>query len=201
MSAAVEVRRAHAADEPELARMLARAFHDDPVAEWACRSEAARPRMLERFQGTRVRQLLPHEEVWASADLSCAALWAPPGRWKTTVREDLAIMRCMLQPRMWWRTPLIASGMLGLEARHPSGPPHYYLAVLGTDPPRQGEGLGSALLAPVLERCDHDGVGAFLESSKERNVDFYARHGFRVTDEIRLPRGPKMWQMWRDPRP
>jgi ribosomal protein S18 acetylase RimI-like enzyme len=91
--------------------------------------------------------------------------------------------------------------MLSLEARHPSGPPHYYLAVLGTDPAQQGRGLGSALLAPVLERCDQDGVGAFLESSKERNIDFYARHGFRVTDELRLPRGPTMWQMWRDPRP
>jgi ribosomal protein S18 acetylase RimI-like enzyme len=181
--------------------MLARAFHDDPVAEWACPPDGLRPRMLERFQGTRVRQLLGYEEVWTTADLACAALWAPPGHWKTTVREDLAIMRCMAHPRLWPRSPLVGSGMLSLEARHPSGPPHYYLAVLGTDPAHQGQGLGSALLAPVLERCDADGVGAFLESSKERNIDFYARHGFRVTDEVRLPRGPKMWQMWRDPRP
>jgi ribosomal protein S18 acetylase RimI-like enzyme len=181
--------------------MLARAFHDDPVAEWACPPDALRPRMLERFQGTRVRQLLGYEEVWTTAHLACAALWAPPGHWKTTVREDLAIMRCMAHPRLWPRSPLVGSGMLSLESRHPSGPPHYYLAVLGTDPAHQGQGLGSALLAPVLERCDGDGVGAFLESSKERNIDFYARHGFRVTDEVRLPRGPKMWQMWRDPRP
>ena len=72
--------------------------------------------------------------------------------------------------------------------------------MLGTDPAAQGRGLGSAVLRPVLEQCDRDGVGAFLESSKERNIDFYARHGFRVTSEIRLPRGPLMWQMWRDPR-
>jgi hypothetical protein len=52
----------------------------------------------------------------------------------------------------------------------------------------------------VLEECDRDGVGAYLESSKERNVDYYARFGFRVTEEVRLPRGPRMWLMWRDAR-
>jgi hypothetical protein len=54
------------------------------------------------------------------------------------------------------------------------------------------------VLRPVFERCDADGVGIYLESSKERNISFYARHGFRVTGEVRLPRGPRMWLMWRE---
>jgi hypothetical protein len=55
------------------------------------------------------------------------------------------------------------------------------------------------MLEPVLKQCDADGIAAYLESSKERNIDFYARHGFRVTGELRLPRGPTVWPMWRDP--
>jgi predicted GNAT family N-acyltransferase len=51
----------------------------------------------------------------------------------------------------------------------------------------------------VLELCDSERLPAYLESSKERNVDFYARHGFRVTSELRLPKGPPMWPMWRSP--
>ena len=60
-------------------------------------------------------------------------------------------------------------------------------------------GGGSALLEPMLRRCDSEAVGAYLETGTERNVRFYSRHGFRVTDEVPLPDGPPMWLMWRDP--
>jgi ribosomal protein S18 acetylase RimI-like enzyme len=194
------MRRATLQDVPALARMLARAFFDDPVAVWSCRPDGMRPALLERFNATRLRQLLTHEEVWTTPELSSAALWAPPEHWKTTPREDLAIARCMRHPRLLARGPLVAAGFLNMERKHPPSPPHWYLGVLGTDPSAQGQGLGSAVLRPVLEQCDSDGVAAYLESSKERNIAFYARHGFRVTAELQMPRGPKMWAMWRDPR-
>ena len=88
--------------------------------------------------------------------------------------------------------------VLAEEAKHPRRP-HWYLSVLGTDPSRQGEGLGSAVLAPVLEECDRLDIGAYLETATERNVGFYARHGFKPVDEVVLPNGPRMWLMWREP--
>ena len=172
---------------------------DDPVARWSCPSDRLRMRVLERFQATRLGQLLPHGEVWTTEALNCASLWAPPGHWRTTVGQDLALARAVLHPRLLARFPTTVTGLLGMERKHPREPAHWYLAVLGTEPQAQGQGLGSAALGPVLEQCDTDGVCAYLESSKERNIDFYARHGFRVTGEIRLPRGPSMWPMWREP--
>ena len=38
------------------------------------------------------------------------------------------------------------------------------------------------MISPILERCDHDGLPAYLESSKEKNIPFYRRHGFEVLD-------------------
>jgi GNAT superfamily N-acetyltransferase len=182
--------------------MLARAFFDDPVVSWIWRPRMLRERAFERFQLIRLRQLLGEEEVWTTAQLDCAALWAPPKRWRKTPREELAQVGAFAHPRLLVRAPLVALAWHRLEQHHPPRPPHWYLAVLGTEPASQGHGLGSAVLQPVLERCDADGVGAYLESSKERNIDFYARHGFRVSEELRLggPRGPRLWGMWREPR-
>ena len=90
--------------------------------------------------------------------------------------------------------------ILGLmEEKHPSES-HYYLFLLGTRPEWQGRGLGSSLMAPVLETCDRDRVPAYLEATSERNKQLYLRHGFEVTEEIPLPDGPTMWPMWRSPR-
>lgn len=201
MSEPVGVRRASAADIPALAAMLARAFLDDPVASWAWRPDELRLDALERFQATRLRQLIGEQEIWTTDELTSAALWAPPGRWHMSLRETAMLVPCFLRPRLFARMPLVALGWEKLERAHPRSPSHFYLAVLGTEPDAQGRGLGSAVLGGVLEQCDRDQVGAYLESSKERNIDFYARHGFRVTGELRLLRGPTMWRMWRDPRP
>lgn len=184
---------------PVLGEMLARAFFDDPVSVWSCPPSGLREAVLRRFFTVRLRQVAAKGEVWVVGERASAALWLPPDRWRTTVGEDLALAASQLHPRLLWRLPLVAWGLLGVERVHPHAPAHWYLAVLGTEPETQGRGFGSAALAPVLERCDRDGIGAYLESSKERNIPFYARHGFRVVDTLKLPRGPVIYPMWRDP--
>ena len=60
--------------------------------------------------------------------------------------------------------------------------------------------LATALLAPVLARCDEDGDFAYLETQKEANVAWYARAGFTVVDEIRLEATPPVWCLRRGPQ-
>ena len=192
-----EPRKAKPADVPALATALARAFDDDPVIGWVFPDAGRRPRYAERLFAMRLRDLIRQQETYTLANRG-GALWAVPGEWKVPVLEQ-ARMVVRLARGLGARAPRILSGLHEVETRHPRAP-HYYLAVLGVDPDDQGRGMGSALMGPVLAACDADGVPAYLESSKERNVDFYARHGFRVTDELRLPAGPPVWLMWRDPR-
>ena len=57
------------------------------------------------------------------------------------------------------------------------------------------------MLQPVLARCDRDGLPAYLETTKARNVGFYERRGFTVVGEANIPLGgPPMWFMLREPR-
>ena len=73
--------------------------------------------------------------------------------------------------------------------------------ILGTAAASQSRGLGSALITDMLDRCDRQGLGAYLESSNIRNVPFYERHGFKVLSEIKISDGFTARPMWRDPRP
>jgi ribosomal protein S18 acetylase RimI-like enzyme len=198
-TAAPTIRLASSADAPALAAMLASAFMDDPVAIWACPPPGPRLGMLRGMYAVRLRQMLAQQTVWTTPDRSSAALWTAPDRADASPLQNLALARCLVHPRIMVRLPLLALGLTGVQRERSRKPAHWYLSLLGTDPAARGHGYGSAVLKPVLELCDRDGVGAYLESSKERNIDFYTRYGFRVTDELRLPKGPRMWPMWREP--
>jgi ribosomal protein S18 acetylase RimI-like enzyme len=83
---------------------------------------------------------------------------------------------------------------------HPTEP-HYYIRCVGVRPGLQGQGLGSALMRPTLERCDSDGVPAYLEASSERSAALYERLGFVHLGVLQLPdKGPPLWPMQRPPR-
>ncbi len=188
------IRTVAPADVPVLAGALARAFDDDPMGLFAHPVAWARPPRLAFWFAGRLRALVPDELCFCDEDRTGAALWAAPDRWEVGAREMLRARRLVNR-----RTPQLLTGLRRIDARHPREP-HYYLSVLGVEPRGQRRGLGSRLLAPMLERCDREGVPAYLESSKEANLAFYGRHGFRVTGEVRVPGGPTLWLMWREPR-
>ncbi|TVR17999.1 MAG: GNAT family N-acetyltransferase [Nitriliruptor sp.] len=79
---------------------------------------------------------------------------------------------------------------------HPTEP-HWYLGGIGVLPEHQGRGHGSVLLRVGLERCDRDGLPAYLEASNSRNRPLYERHGFEVIGEIQAADSPSVWPMLR----
>jgi len=198
----VTVEKATAQDTPTLAQTLARAFYDDPAIGWMVPDDERRLRVGPLGFGAWLEKIyLPKDEVYTDPDRRAAALWAPPGKWRMSVGLQLRLAPRMMRVVGMKRLPLVVKGLTMMDKKHPDDRPHWYLAVLGTDPDHQGKGLGSAVMKPVLDRCDAEGVGAYLESSKEQNVPFYRRHGFEVIEEAHLPEGPPLWLMWREPRP
>lgn len=191
-----DVRPALPEDRGPLAEVLARAFHDDPMTSWLYPDARRRMGHARRFFEIRLRQLAGHGLIHTTPERSGAALWAPPGRWREDLRQSLMLLPML--PILLPRLVSTARGVREIERHHPPAP-HYYLSVLGTDPEHQGQGIGSVLLAPVLRRCDETRTAAYLESSKESNLAFYARHGFALTQRIELPGGPPLWLMWREP--
>ncbi len=74
--------------------------------------------------------------------------------------------------------------------------------LLGVEPALQGQGIGGALIRPILARADEQRVPCYLETYAEGNVRYYARHGFAlVTAGVEPSSGERFWTMRRDPPP
>jgi GNAT superfamily N-acetyltransferase len=196
----VGVRRAVAADVDAMAAQLAKTFWDDPVACHLMPNPSRREAGLRAYFRTQMKaDFLPFGGCYTTEGYAGSAIWAPAGKPMLTGLTGLLTMVPVL--------PYVVSNlgttvrMLALVERLHPREPHWYLASLGTAVDRQGQGVGSALMRPVLDHCDAEGLPAYLESSKERNVPFYRRHGFEVVEEVRLPGdGPPVWTMWREPQ-
>ena len=80
--------------------------------------------------------------------------------------------------------------------------PHWYLMVLGVDPPRQGQGVGGALMQPILVARRRRQAAVLPRDAESRSTcHFYQRHGFEVIVEDDIPgNGPHYWTMKRPAR-
>src|SRR5205807_723887 len=87
------VRKVAAADVPQVAAALGRAFHDDPVISWFLPDESRRSERAARwFSVQMARFVLQQGYCYTTDDTVGAALWAPPGKWLVSMGDQLRIL-------------------------------------------------------------------------------------------------------------
>ncbi len=196
------IRKITPADFDAVGAMLGRAFDDDPVMNHLAKQDARRSERIRHLMDIALHTLAyPYGEVYIGANCEGAALWNPPGKVPHGLLFNLQMLPHMARIAGLGGIQKAIGAFDFIDKKHPQAPEHYYLAVIGIEPSRQGTGAGTTLIRHVLERSDREGVAAYLESSKKQNVPLYERLGFRVTEETNLPGGgPPVWLMWRDPQ-
>jgi GNAT superfamily N-acetyltransferase len=196
----VAIRAADEGDRDLVVRLLDDAFQDDPVSGWVFPGEDCRRTTHQRLMAAFTDIVLAEGRIDVTEDGTACALWlaVPADSYDADDDDDgPARLRLGVDPDNE-RVELI--GRLTQDI-HPAGRAHAYLWMIGVTPERQGEGLGTALLRHALDRCDQEGLPAYLEASSARSRALYERLGFELTgDPLDLPDGPRMWPMWREPR-
>jgi ribosomal protein S18 acetylase RimI-like enzyme len=202
--AAIEPARLRREQLGDAAAVLGRAFHTNPGFVWALPNEAKRGPALRWFMKTGVKIGLSTGEVYTTpSDVEGAAIWLPPG--KTTLSLPQMLRAGFLAaPLHWGFGPFMK--FMGLvskfEHMHKQAMPgdHWYLFVIGVDPPKQGQGIGGALLQPVLLKADASHLPCYLETDKPEDIEFYKKHGFEVRERITVKDSPPFWTMQRPAR-
>lgn len=189
----------------DAAHVLARAFHDEPGWSWILPCESKRAQVMPWFMEVWAKYCRKHGAAYTTAHrVEGAALWIAPGQYPQS-RVGMLLSGLMLVPLKVGLVGFsrLISSLSSYERLHKRyvPPRHWYLSVLGVDPPCQGQGIGSALIRPVLERADAEGLFCYLETEEEKNLEFYRRHGFEVAAEADVPNGgPHFWTMRRKPQ-
>jgi ribosomal protein S18 acetylase RimI-like enzyme len=185
--------------------VLARAFHDDPHWRWVLPSESRRAQVMPWFMEAWAKYCYRCGQAYTTAgQVEGAAVWIAPGKYPLNA-AGMMLSGLMLVPLKFGRAAFgrLMSSLSCYERLHKREVPprHWYLSTLGVDPRRQGQGIGSALIGPVLARADAESLFCYLETEKEENLRFYRRHGFEVAVEDNLPNGgPHFWTMTRQPQ-
>jgi GNAT superfamily N-acetyltransferase len=183
------------------ARMLGRAFVDDPITVAIGPRRRAHRRLAAplSFMGILIASARHGAEIRVARGESGAVRGVSvsfrPGAWP--IPGGAAA---------WEAGWLLVAGPLPLRRGLDFGrrvrdahlrDPHVYLWFLAVDPPAQASGVGAALLDAVHRDAGELGVPTFLETGTIANVAYYSGRGYRTTGELSLASGEPVWLMER----
>lgn len=162
-------------DVDVLSAVIGVAFHDLPPSPWLIADEASRWRIFPGYFRLFVEHALATGTVHTTPRRNAVALWMPADSGPPAPPDDY-VERLAVITEPW--TARFLQFDAALDACHPTGLPHHYLAMLAVRPDRQGRGIGTALLRYHHLVLDRTGISAYLEASSPRNRALYLRQGY-----------------------
>jgi GNAT superfamily N-acetyltransferase len=191
------------------AEVAAKAFEDDPVfANLIPYGQASRSQILTQFMQVAIAYCAQYKSVHSTPDLQGIAAGLPLGEFSL---KPLPLLKSIFQLHLytlpfqvsWRHLGRWLRAAIAIEQAHQQDmgrSPHWYLAVMAVHPASQGQGLGSQLLKPILQRANNEALPCYLVTFTEQAVHFYEKNGFKVIRTQPLAaNAPSFWTLKRDP--
>ncbi len=200
------VRLATLADVERVATVLSDAFADYAWTDWAVPADGHRQRLRALYE---IHSMIGvhRGDLWlleAGGQIVAAAAWSlldggagSRASYEGVPADLLERARAELPPLFGDRLALVQAAEDATLGARPTTP-YWFLDCVGTDPVHQGRGFAQQLVAAVLDHIDTDGLPTSVETSTERNVEFYQRLGFAIVQRSDLgDEVPPVWVMTR----
>lgn len=191
------IMRATPRDVDQVTSVLMQAFMIGDFASWLITDIEERATCYTGYFRVFARAFLADHIVEVTPDRVGVALWArlPAGR-----RVEISGYQQAMVIVLGEHLPRFEAMDNAMDAIHPIGRDHDYLALLAVRPDHHHRGVGSALLAHHLAALDDEQRPAYLEATGLRTRALYLRQGFtdlgtpvRIGDD-----GPHLRPMWRE---
>jgi GNAT superfamily N-acetyltransferase len=205
----MDVRQLERSQLAQASQMAAQVFLDDPVFGYITPIDRDRRfRALDWLANKLLAYCLPHQQVYTTATIGGVAAWLPPNQFESGLLAYLKRVQSrqlyLLPVKCGWnRLQHLVEYQLGLEQAHGEDMgdrPHWYLALMYVDPEQQGQGIGSALIAPILQRATEEGLPCYVIAFTQDGVRFYQKNGFEVIRQrVLSSTSPPFWTLKRQP--
>ncbi len=184
-------RKAKRADKKKVIEILSNSFERDLHIGWYTGNDHRKHRKMKSLMAFMFESSFRYKDAYIGNDMKAVALWKnSPGN-KMTFRLLVEYIR------FTWifgfsKIKAISKLEKLIHQRHPQTEDYFFLWIIGTHQDHQQKGIGSSLLAPMLEAANQQQKAIYLETTNEENIPFYKKRGFEVHDEVEIESPTRM---------
>lgn len=165
--------------------ILSESFDTNRSVNYVVNQDSSRRQRVKRLMSYSFDVCSKFGEVWLSDDELACALVLFKDKQRFTLRSILWDIKLALTVIGINRIGPVLSRESSIKAYHPKTP-FAYLWFVGVKPSSQNKRIGSNLLNELINRYKAQSRPIYLETSVERNLPWYKRHGFEEYEVLRL---------------
>lgn len=172
-------------DKPLVIKILSDSFDDNKSVNYIIKQDNKREKRVKALMEYSFDTCFMFGEVYLSNDKTACALILYPDRKKFNIKAIWADLTLVFKAIGISRANKAMSRESQIKSHYPNTP-FYYLWFLGVLTSAQHKGIGSQLLAEIIQDSQQQNRQIYLETSTLKNLPWYEKFNFKVYHEINL---------------
>ncbi|MBS1681603.1 MAG: hypothetical protein OJF59_001846 [Cytophagales bacterium] len=184
-SEAVNMKRASVDQKSLVVDILVKSFDDNKSVNYVVKQDRNREARIRGLMDYSYNICNTFGDVWISDDAQACALVLHPDKKRSTFTSILWDAKLALNVIGLNRVARVLGRESKIKSFHPKKR-FSYLWFIGVSPQFQNAGKGSQLLNEIIKDSSAEGRPIYLETSVDRNIQWYQKHGFEIFQSLDL---------------
>jgi ribosomal protein S18 acetylase RimI-like enzyme len=165
--------------------ILTESFDDNKSVNYVVKRDRNRKERIHGLMNYSFDVCNAFGDVWIADDGQACALVLYPDKKHSTLSAIIWDAKLALSVIGLNRVSQVLSREAKIKSFHPKGQ-FSYLWFIGVAPELQNKGKGSQLLKEIIRESESQGRPIYLETSVDRNLPWYKKHGFEIFQSLEL---------------
>lgn len=175
--------KACATDKQLIISILTAAFETNKSVNHVVKQDAKKQQRIEALMDYSYEVCRQWGEIYLSDDCLAAAMLLYPHQKRTSLKAIWLDLKLALKAVGLAKLKQVMNRESRIKSFHPQQP-FLYLWFVGVVPDQQGKGIGSRLMAEIIQQSERIKLPVFLETSTRENLPFYQNSGFQIYAQI-----------------